>query len=215
MRKPKAAKPAAAIEATPASGAVIGYARTSTIEQAAGIEAQERDLRAAGCTRVFAEQVSSVAMLRPQLAAAFDYLRAGDVLVVTKPDRLARSTADLLGIMERLNAAGVGLRILSMGGAELDTRSATGKLMLTMLGAVATFERELMLERQREGIRKAAAEGKYKGRAPTARRKADQVNALKADGVGPAEIARRLKIGRASVYRIIAGEAAGGQPPGG
>jgi DNA invertase Pin-like site-specific DNA recombinase len=215
MRKPKVISPTGAtVEGASSNGAVIGYARTSTIEQMAGIEAQERDLRAAGCTRIFAEQVSSVATLRPQLAAAFDYLRAGDVLVVTKPDRLARSTADLLGIMERLNAKEVGLRILSMGGAEMDTRSATGKLMLTMLGAVATFERELMLERQREGIRKAAEEGKYKGRAPTARRQAAQVNALKAEGVGPAEIARRLGIGRASVYRIIAGETAGDRAPG-
>ena len=207
MRKIKSA---AAIAAIPAAvietkGEAIGYARTSTVEQAAGIEAQERDLHAAGCTRIFSEQVSSVATERPELIAALDYLRRGDVLVVTKPDRLARSTADLLGIMERLNERGIGLRILSMGGAEMDTRSATGKLMLTMLGAVATFERELMLERQREGIRKAAEAGKYKGRAPTARRQADAVATLKAEGVGPAEIARRLGIGRASVYRILGG----------
>jgi DNA invertase Pin-like site-specific DNA recombinase len=183
---------------------MVGYARTSTLEQAAGIEAQNRDLRAAGCTRIFGEQTSSVATTRPQLAAAMDYLRPGDVLVVTKPDRLARSTADLLGIMERLTSHGIGLRILSMGGAEMDTRSATGKLMLTMLGAVATFERDPMLERQREGIRKAAEAGKYKGRAPTARRQAGQVVRLQAEGVGPTEIARRLGIGRASVYRILA-----------
>ena len=207
MRKIKSpaaivAIPAAVIET---KGEAIGYARTSTVEQVAGIEAQERDLHAAGCTRIFSEQVSSVATERPELIAALDYLRWGDVLVVTKPDRLARSTADLLGIMERLNERGIGLRILSMGGAEMDTRSATGKLMLTMLGAVATFERELMLERQREGIRKAAEAGKYKGRAPTARRQADAVATLKAEGVGPAEIARRLGIGRASVYRILGG----------
>lgn len=187
---------------------LVGYARTSTVEQAAGIEAQERDLRAAGCARVFAEQVSATATARPQLAGALDYLRPGDTLVVTKPDRLARSTPDLLGIVERLQARGIGLRILSMGGSELDTASPTGKLMLTMLGAIAAFERELMLERQREGIRKAAEAGKYKGRAPTARRQADQVHALLAEGVGPAEVARRLGIGRASVYRIIGKPAA-------
>lgn len=187
------------------TGAVIGYARTSTIEQEAGLAAQERDLRAAGCARVFSEQVSSVATVRPQLAAALDYLRPGDVLVVTKPDRLARSTSDLLGIVDTLKGRGVGLRILSMGGGELDTRSPTGLLMVTMLGAIAAFERELMLERQREGIRRAAEEGKYKGRAPTARAKAKQVAELVAEGVGPSEIARRLGIGRASVYRIIGG----------
>ncbi len=187
------------------TGAVIGYARTSTIEQEACLAAQERDLRAAGCARVFSEQVSSVGTVRPQLEAALDYLRPGDVLVVTKPDRLARSTSDLLGIVETLKGRGVGLRILSMGGGELDTRSPTGLLMVTMLGAIAAFERELMLERQREGIRRAAEEGKYKGRAPTARAKAKQVAELVAEGVGPSEIARRLGIGRASVYRIIGG----------
>ncbi|MCX7378452.1 MAG: recombinase family protein [Alphaproteobacteria bacterium] len=187
---------------------VAGYARTSTVEQGAGLEAQERDLRAAGCTRLFSEQLSSVATSRPQLAAALDYLREGDVLVVTKPDRLARSTADLLAIVENLAGRGIGLRILSMGGSEVDTRSATGRLMVTMLGAVAAFERDLMLERQREGIAKAKADGKYKGRAPTARNQADQVVQLKAQGIGPAEIARRLGIGRASVYRILGQPAA-------
>jgi DNA invertase Pin-like site-specific DNA recombinase len=90
-----------------------------------------------------------------------------------------------------------------MGGQEIDTRSATGKLMLTMLAAVATFERELMLERQREGIRKAADEGKYKGRAPTARRQAETVRRLHAAGKRPTEIAAELGISRASVYRLL------------
>ena len=203
-----ARKPAPAPVSTQA-GTVIGYARTSTVEQEAGLAAQERDLAAAGCARVFAEQISSVATVRPQLVGALDYLRSGDVLVVTKPDRLARSTADLLGIVEALEKRNVGLRILSMGGGELDTSSPTGKLMITMLGAVAAFERELMLERQREGIRRAAEEGKYKGRAPTARRQAARVADLRAAGVGPSEIARQLNIGRASVYRIIADAEAG------
>jgi DNA invertase Pin-like site-specific DNA recombinase len=186
-------------------GAVIGYARTSTIEQAAGLAAQQRDLAAAGCGRVFAERISSVAPTRSQLEAALAYLRAGDVLVVTKPDRLARSTADLLAIVQALKARDVGLRILSMGGGELDTRSPTGMLMITMLGAIAAFERELMLERQREGIRRAVAEGRYKGRKPTARARAAEVAQLVAEGVGPTAIARRLGIGRASVYRILSG----------
>jgi DNA invertase Pin-like site-specific DNA recombinase len=188
--------------------AIIGYARTSTIEQTAGLAAQERDLAAAGCRRVFAEQVSSVATARPQLEAALAYLRAGDVLVATKPDRLARSTADLLGIVQTLKARDIGLRILSMGGGELDTRSPTGMLMVTMLGAVAAFERELMLERQREGIRRAVEAGKYKGRKPTARARAGEVAELVAQGVGATAIARRLGIGRASVYRILSGEPA-------
>ncbi len=186
---------------------LVGYARTSTADQEAGLAAQERDLRAAGCEEVFAEQVSSVAAQRPELTKALGFVRKGDVLVVAKPDRLARNTADLLRIAETLAERGIGLRILSMGGSELDTASATGKLMLTMLGAVAAFERELMLERQREGIRKAAEAGKYKGRAPTAKRQAEEVLRLHADGMKPNAIAAQLGISRASAYRIISNKA--------
>jgi DNA invertase Pin-like site-specific DNA recombinase len=182
---------------------LVGYARTSTVEQEAGLSAQERDLRAAGCGRVFSERVSSVAK-RAQLEATLDFVRDRDVLVVTKPDRLARSTADLLASVGRLEAKGVALRILSMGGNEVDTRTATGKLMLTMLGAIATFERDLMLERQREGIAKAKAEGKYRGRVPTAQRQQNEATRLKAEGLKPVEIAARLNISRASVYRLLA-----------
>ena len=185
------------------TGIKIGYARTSTAEQVAGLEAQERDLRAAGCERVFSEQVSSTATTRPQLAAALDFIREGDVLVVAKPDRLARSTADMLEIVKKIEAKGAALLVLSMGGQVLDTRSPTGKLMLTVLAAVATIERDLMKERQIEGIAKAKTEGRYKGRAPTVRRRADEIAALKAQGLGPAEIARKLGVGRASVYRAL------------
>ncbi len=181
---------------------IVGYARTSTFEQQAGLAAQERDLRAAGAERLFCEQVSSVAA-RPQLDMALDFVREGDTLMVGKPDRLARSTADLLAIVHRLEARGVGLVVLSMGGQKLDTRSPTGKLMLTVLAAVATFERDLMLERQREGIAKAKADGRYKGRAPTARAQADEVRLLKADGVRPTDIALRLGMSRMSVYRCL------------
>ena len=85
----------------------------------------------------------------------------------------------------------------------IDTATSTGRLMFNMLGAIAQFERELMLERQREGVAKAKAEGKYKGRAPTARAKASEVLRLRGEGVGPTEIGKRLGIGRASVYRIL------------
>lgn len=177
----------------------IGYARTSTLEQVAGFEAQKRELEAAGCTKVFAEQVSSVAE-RGQLEAAIDYLREGDALVVTKLDRLARSVRDLLDIIARVEERGAGLRILNMN---LDTGTATGKLMLNVLGSVAEFERAMMLERQREGIAKAKAEGKFKGRAPTARAKAGEVEAMLAAGESPTEVAKKLGIGRSSVYRAI------------
>jgi DNA invertase Pin-like site-specific DNA recombinase len=184
---------------------LVGYARTSTVDQEAGLEAQLRTLQAAGCERVFSERVSSVAQ-RPRLEDALRFLRDGDVLVVAKPDRLARGTGDLLRIVEDLARRGVALRVLSMSGQEIDTRSPTGRLMLTMLGAVAEFERALMLERQREGIAAAKAEGKYKGRTPTARAKSAEVLRLKAEGVPVVEIARRLEIGVASAHRILRAE---------
>ncbi len=179
---------------------LVGYARTSTTDQKAGLEAQLRDLKAAGCEKIFHEELSALATKRPELDRMLDYVREGDTLIVTKPDRLARSTADLLAIAKQLETEGVTLRILSMN---VDTATPTGKLMLTILGGIAAFERDLMLERQREGIAKAKAEGKYKGRAPTARAKGDEVKRLKAEGLTADAIAERLDIGRASVFRIL------------
>ena len=121
--------------------------------------------------------------------------------MVCKLDRLARSVAHLLQIVDLLKMNRVALRILEIG---LDTSTARGQLLLTMLGAIGEFERRMMLERQREGIAKAKAEGKYRGRAPTARTQAETVRRLAAEGVGAAEIGRRLKMHRASVYRILA-----------
>jgi DNA invertase Pin-like site-specific DNA recombinase len=183
---------------------LIGYARTSTVEQLAGLEAQVAALKREGCKKLFQERISSVAQ-RAQLEAALDFAREGDTFVVTKMDRLARSTQHLLEIVQGLEKKGVALRILDFKGDKVDTHSPQGKLILTMFAAFAQFERELMLERQRDGIAKAKAEGRYKGRKPTAMAKADQVKALLADGVGPSEIARRLGIGRTSVHRIRVG----------
>lgn len=181
---------------------IIGYARTSTLDQKAGLAAQLRDLGSAGCERVFEEQVSSVDKNRPELARALDYVRDGDTLVVTKLDRLARSMGDLMKIMGILQDKGVALRILALN---LDTSTPTGKLMLNLLGSIAEFERELMLERQREGIAKAKDEGKYKGRAPTARNKAEDVMRLKAEGKTADQIAAALGVSRSSVFRIFKG----------
>jgi DNA invertase Pin-like site-specific DNA recombinase len=185
---------------------LVGYARTSVVSQVAGLEAQERDLRAAGCEKIFREQVSSVAK-RDQLEAALDFCREGDIFSVTKIDRLARSVGDLLSIVARLEAKKIALRVLSMSGSQpLDTGTATGRLMLAVIGAVGQAERETMLERQREGIAKAQREGKYKGRVPTVRRRAAEIMRLKEAGVTPTEIATRLGIGRASVYRVLSGQ---------
>jgi DNA invertase Pin-like site-specific DNA recombinase len=114
---------------------LVGYARTSSLAQVAGLEAQERELRA-GCDKIFAEQVSSVAQ-REQLEATLDYVREGDTSTVTKLDRLARSVGDLLEIVARLEAKMVSLRVLAMSGAQpLDTSTAMGRLMLAVIGAV-------------------------------------------------------------------------------
>ncbi|MDZ4689696.1 recombinase family protein [Terricaulis sp.] len=181
-------------------GATVGYARTSTVEQDAGLQAQLDELRAAGCDRVFAEQVSSVDVERPKLQEALAFLRDGDTFVVARPDRLARSTRDLLDIVDGLTARGVAVKILSM---DLNTGNATGRLILTILAGIAEFERSLMLERQRHGIAKAKAEGKYRGRAPTARARSTEVWTLKFEGYGVGQIVRRTGISRASVYRIL------------
>lgn len=185
---------------------LVGYLRTSTLDQTAGLEAQRRDLEAAGCERLFCEQVSSVDLdARDKLAEAITFMREGDTLVVTRLDRLARSTRHLLDILDSLTAKGVALRVLDMG---IDTGSATGKLLLTVLGGIAEFERQIMLERQREGIAKAKAAGKYKGRKPTARAKAGEAKRLRKEGLGATEIAQRLGISRASVYRVLGAEGA-------
>ena len=177
----------------------IGYGRTSTVEQIAGLDAQERELRAAGADKVFTERVSSVAK-REQLEAAMEFCRDGDVLVVTKLDRLARTMADLVAITSRLKVKGVELQVLAMN---LDTTTPTGKLMLNLMGSFAEFESEIMLERQREGVARAKAEGKYRGRVPTAQRKAAEVVQLRGQGVKPEEIAEKLGISRASVFSVL------------
>lgn len=175
----------------------IAYARVSTQDQHAGLAAQDRDLRAAGADRVISEQVSSLAN-RPGLKEALAAVGPGDVLMVTKPDRLARNTAHLLQIVDDLTKRGVGLVILSMGGERLDTRNPTSRLILTIMGAVAEFERTLMLERQREGVARAKADGKYRGRVKTI--DTSRVKEL-AGEFGYAVAAREMGISVSSVYR--------------
>jgi DNA invertase Pin-like site-specific DNA recombinase len=177
----------------------IGYARTSTVEQVAGLEAQLRDLKLAGCEKIFNEQLSSVDNTRPELEGAIAYAREGDIFVVTKLDRLARSVAGFIELHAQLKAKGVSLTVLAMG---LDTATPSGVLMLNIFASIAQFEREIMLERQREGIAKAAAEGKYTGRYPSARLKADRIMEGFANGQGASQIAAELGVSRKSVYRV-------------
>ena len=178
---------------------LIGYARVSSSGQS--LEVQRDQLLAAGCSRIFEEKRSGLSQDgREQLALALDYVRDGDVLIVTRLDRLARSITDLRQIVDRLTAKEVGFRALQQG--DLDTSTSNGRLMLNMLGAFAEFEADLRRERQREGIDKAKTNGIYKGRKPSV--PVDEVRKLKAEGMAPTEIAKRLKVGRASVYRALA-----------
>lgn len=166
------------------------------------MQAQLDELAKEGCEKVYQEQVSSVAT-RGQLEATLDFCREGDMLVVTKLDRLARSNQHLWELVRLLDGKGVALRILNFGGESIDTKGASGRLILNIFSSFAQFEREMMLERQRAGIEKAKAQGAYKGRKPTAALKADEVRRLHQEGKTPTEIAKALGIGRGSVYRAI------------
>ena len=182
---------------------LVGYSRTSTTEQIAGFEDQQAALVATGCTKIFKEQISSVAK-RDQLELCLEFVRDTDCLIVTRLDRLARSTRDFLEIIDRLHAKGVALRILDFGGSSVDSQSATGRMMLTMFSAFAEFERSLLLERQRTGIARAKAEGRYRGRAPTARAKTAEIVRLRSEGHTPAQIAELTGVSKSSAYRILA-----------
>jgi DNA invertase Pin-like site-specific DNA recombinase len=178
--------------------AVVGYARVSTVDQ--DLTAQLEQLHAANCDRIYREKESGVKADRPELAAMLDYVRTGDTVICCKLDRIARSTRHLLEVVELLERKAVAFKVLNIN---LDTSTPTGKLMLSVLAAIGQFERELMLERQREGIRIAKEAGAYKGRKPTAMAKAKEVIELAGLGVSKADIARRLNIGVASVYRVL------------
>ena len=175
--------------------AIIGYARVSTTGQS--LDTQLNAL--SNCDKIFQEKISGAKDDRPQLQLMLEFVREGDSVVVTKLDRLARNTRHLLEIAELLSHKKVALKIQNLG---IDTGTPTGKLMLTMVGAIATFERELMLERQAEGIALAKQKGMYKGRKPTAITKAKDAAPLLADGVPKPEVAKRLNISLSSVQRI-------------
>src|SRR3954471_18604457 len=175
----------------------IGYARVSSTDQDLALQIER--LKAAGCEMVRSEKVTgSTRQGRSELAGIITFLHPGDELVVTRIDRLARSIGDLQDLVREMRAKGAYLRATEQ---PIDTSTAAGNAFLDMLGVFAEFETNLRRERQMEGIAKAKAEGVYKGRKPSI--DAVQVRALAAEGIGATEIARRLKIGRASVYRML------------
>ena len=177
---------------------LYGYARVSTLDQDLGL--QRAALRAAGCQVIRAETASGTRRDgRTELQALLDFVHAGDTLVVTRIDRLARSLKDLQDIVHELKAKGVSLRATEQ---PVDTGTAAGKAFLDMLGVFAEFETNLRRERQLEGIKAAKGRGVYRGRKPTI--DAAEVRRLREqEKLGPATIARRLGIGGVSVYRVL------------
>ncbi|BCI65871.1 integrase-like protein y4lS [Acetobacter aceti] len=174
-----------------------GYARVSTTDQS--LELQEETLRKAGCEIIRGEKVSGSSRTgRNELDILLQFLRPGDSLVVTRIDRLARSISDLQDIMRTLEQKNVSLVCTEQ---PIDTSNAIGKAFLNMLGVFAQFENELRRERQLEGIAKAKAKGVYKGRKQMLDH--DRVKALKAQGLGVAEIMRQTGISKTHVYRIL------------
>src|SRR5271163_4347930 len=181
----------------------IGYARVSTVDQ--DLELQVAALKAAGCNIIRFEKRSGTSTAgRDELRAILDFIRPGDTLMVTRIDRLARSIGDLQDIVRELRRKGAALNATEQ---PIDTSTAAGKAFVDMLGVFAEFETNLRKERQLEGISAAKARGVYKGRKPSI----DVVEILRLrreEKLGPAAIARRLGIGRASVYRLLGKQAA-------
>jgi DNA invertase Pin-like site-specific DNA recombinase len=178
-----------------------GYARVSTTDQDLSIQVEA--LRKAGCDVIREEKRSGTTREgRQELDTLLQFLRSGDTLMVTRIDRLARSIADLQDIVRALKAKGLALKATEQ---PIDTGTAAGKAFLDMLGVFAEFETNLRKERQLEGIAKAKQAGVYKGRKPSI--EPAKVRELQAEGLGATDIAKRLGIGRASVYRVMGGRA--------
>lgn len=182
---------------------LIGYARVSTTDQK--LDLQTDALAAAGCRKVFADKLSGTTTTRPELDACLRYLREGDVLVVYKLDRLGRSLRHLLEVIDDLKERGIGFKSISDG---IDTTTSTGRLLFSVMGSFAEFERDLIRERTNAGLKAARDRGKLGGR-PTAvtAELGERIVALRAAGSSPTAIAQELEIGRATVYRFLKAQA--------
>jgi DNA invertase Pin-like site-specific DNA recombinase len=182
---------------------VLGYARVSTNGQT--LEIQHDALKAAGCAKIYAEKLSGArADNRPQLERMLQTLRAGDMVVVTRLDRLARSTRDLLNVLDRITAAGASFK--SLADAWCDTTSAHGKLLITILGGLAEFERSLILARTKSGIERARSNGVTFGRPVKLNARQRQLAADRyAAGGRMAAIAAELGVSEATISRALSG----------
>lgn len=182
-------------------GQIVGYARVSTADQ--NLDRQTDRLTAAGAQRFFTDTITGSTRDRPGLDAALSYLRAGDTLTVVSMDRLARSLRDLHTLVDELTASGVRVQFLQEGQTYSDDPSPSSRLLLSMLGAVAEFERSIIRERQADGIARAKARGVYKGRAPVPDEKIEHARELIAQGIPKARVSRDLGISRSSLYKYL------------
>lgn len=183
----------------------VGYARVSTARQNESLETQREALEAAGCTRVFQDTISGAKAARPGLKAALDYMRDDDVLVVTRLDRLGRTALDTLRTIEDLGKRDVAVIVMK---PELDTRTKEGRLMVTIMSGLAEFERDLLIERTKEGVAHARAEGRVAG--PKPKLSAEQVRLARkaiAGGESVSSVARSLNVSRQTLYRALEREA--------
>lgn len=186
-------------------GSIVGYARVSTGQQ--DYQTQLDRLKEAGATKLFSEKRSGLDGTRPQLAECLRYVREGDTLLVTKLDRLARSTADLYKIVTDLNDRGIGFKVLD--DAAVDTTSRTGKLVMGILALIAEFETEIRRERQMEGIAKAKAEGRVGGRPKLVTDTVvAEIRKLQKESVSIRKIAAQIGFSKATVQKVLAADLA-------
>ena len=178
----------------------VGYARVSSSGQDLGVQLEK--LEGAGCDKVFKEKRSGVDAGRPELKRCLDYLRDGDTLLVTKIDRLARSTSDLYRIVSTLADKGVAFKVVD--DPTIDTTSRTGKLIMGILALIAEFENDIRRERQMDGINKARERGTRFGRKPLLLpEKVEQIRGLRTAGATVSDIMWRTGLSKASVYRAL------------
>lgn len=178
--------------------AVVGYARVSTIGQS--LDVQLDKLSSRGCDKIYSDKKSGTTADRPELKQCLDYVRDGDKLVITKLDRLARSTLHLTQIAEQLRKKGVELEVIDQ---QIDTSTPTGKLLFNMLASIAEFETEIRKERQLEGIAKAKSKGtRFGAKAKLSDEQIDQLKLDKANNVRVSELMKKYGISKASVYRL-------------
>lgn len=180
---------------------LIGYARVSTKSQGDSLDTQRETLTDYGCEKVFTDTISGAKSQRPGLDAAVDYMRDGDVLVATRLDRLGRTALDTLHTIHGLDSRGIPVIMLDPA---LDTRTKEGKLMMTIMSGLAEWERDLLIQRTKEGMAHARSQGRMPG--PKPKLNAEQIKAVRAavaDGQTVASVARSFGVSRPTIYKAL------------